>query len=47
MDWNNYTEKCISLLSSNQFVHMANDPTKPLESKVQWTPREIKSKLSE
>ena len=47
MDQSNYTEKCMSLLSSNQFVHVANDPAKSLESKVQWTLRKIKSKLSE
>ena len=41
MDQNNYTEKCMSLLSSNQFLHIANDPTKSLESKVQWILREI------
>ena len=28
MDRSNYTEKCMSLLSSNQFKHMPNDPTK-------------------
>ena len=35
MDRRNYTEKCMSLLSSNQFVHIANYPRKSLESKVQ------------
>ena len=47
IDWSNYNQKCMSLLISNQFVHIANDPTKSLESKVQWTLRKIKSKLSE
>ena len=47
MDRSNYTEKCMSLLSSNQFAHIANDPTKSSESKVQDTLRKIKSKLSE
>ena len=28
MDRSNCTEKCMSLLSSNQFKHIANDPTK-------------------
>ena len=37
----------MSLLSSNQFKHIPNDPTKSLESKVQQTIRKIKSKLSE
>ena len=35
------------LLSSNQFIHIANDPTKSLESIIQRTLRKIKSKLSE
>ena len=47
MDQNNYTEKCMSLLSSNQFLHIANDPAKSLESKLQWIFRKIKSKLPE
>ena len=42
-----YTEKCMSLLSSNQFKHIPNEPTKSLEPKVQRTIRKIKSKLSE
>ena len=44
---NNYTEICLSLLSSNQFVHIANDPTKSLEPKVKQALQKIKSKLSE
>ena len=47
MDQSNYTEKCMSLLSSNQFKHIPNDPTKSLESIVQRTIRKIKSKMSE
>ena len=47
MDRSNYTEKCMSLLSSNQFKHILNDPTESLESKVQRTTRKIESKLSE
>ena len=31
----NYTEKSMSLLSSDQFIHIPNDPTKSMESKVQ------------
>ena len=41
MDQNNYTEKCMSVLSSIQFLHIANDPTKLLESKAQWILQEI------
>ena len=44
MDRSSHTEKCMSLLSSNQFKHIPNEPTK---SKVQQTFRKIKSKLSE
>ena len=47
MDQSNYTEKFMSLLSSNQFILIPNDPTKSLESKVQRTLRKIKLKLSE
>ena len=47
MDRSNYTEKCMSLLSSTQFMHIPNDPNKSLESKVQRTLRKIKSKLCE
>ena len=47
MDRSNYTEKCMSLLSSNQFKHIPNDPTKSLESKVQRTIRKIKLKISD
>ena len=35
MDQNNYTEKYMFLILSNQFVHIVNDPTKSLESKVE------------
>ena len=37
MDQSNYTEKCVSLLPSNQIKHIPNDPTKSLESKVHLT----------
>ena len=46
MDQRNYTEKCMSLLSSNQFVHIANDRTKSLESKVQRTLRNCLNKIT-
>ena len=46
MDCSNYTEKYMSLLSSNQCVHIAYDPTKSLESNVQRRLRKIKLKLS-
>ena len=47
IDQNNYTKKCMFLLSSNQSVLIAIDPTKSLESTVQWTHRKVKSKLPE
>lgn len=47
MDQNTYTEKRMPLFLSNQFVHIANDTTKSLESKVQGTIQKIKSELSE
>ena len=47
MDQGNYTEKCISLLSSNQFIHIPNDPIKSLKSKVKRTQWKIRSKLFE
>ena len=37
----------MSLLSSNQSIHISNDPTKSLKSNIQRTLRKIKSKLSE
>ena len=37
----------MSLLSSNQCIHILNEPTKSLESKVQSTLQKIMSKLSE
>ena len=45
-DWNIYTEKCMSLLWSNQFVYISDYSTKLLESKVQWTPQKINSQVS-
>ena len=46
IDRSNYTETCMSLLSSNQFKHLPNVPIKSLETKVERTIRKIKSKLS-
>ena len=47
MGQSNYTEKFMSLLSSNQFILIPNDAIKSMESKVQRTLRKIKLKLSE
>ena len=46
MERNNHVEKCMSILSSNQNLHIANNPTKSMESKVQRTLRKTKLKLS-
>ena len=43
---NNHAEKYMSILSSNQNLHISNNPTKSMESKVQRTLRKIKLKLS-
>ena len=42
MDRNKYTDKCLALFSTKQFTSLTNDPTKTLETKVQWTLRKIK-----
>ena len=41
-----YTEKCLSLLNTDQFMKLNTDPTKTTEGKIQRTIRKIKSKLS-
>ena len=35
MDRSKYNEKCLEMLSTKQFTVVENDPTKPLESKIQ------------
>ena len=47
MDRHKYTGKCLALLSTKQFTTLTKDPTKTLESKVQWTLQKIKSKFTE
>ena len=39
-------EKCMSFLTTKQFKQVDSDPTKTLESKVQRSMRNSKSKLS-
>ena len=41
-----YTEKCLQILNTNQFVKLNSDPTKTTERKVQNVLRKIKSKFS-
>ena len=47
MDRSKYTEKCLQMLSTKQFTVVENDPTKPLESKIQRTLRKLKSKITD
>ena len=46
MNSNKYTEKCLQILNTNQFVKLDSDPTKTTERKVQNILRKIKSKFS-
>ena len=47
MDKTKYTEKCLIMLSTKQFLNAETDPTKPLEIIIQRNLRKIKSKVSE
>ena len=47
MDKGKYTEKCLSLLNSNQFNKLSHDPTKSVENKAKRSLRKIKTKLSQ
>ena len=40
-----YTEKCLEILSTNQFVKLNSDPAKTTERKVQNVLQKIKSKF--
>ena len=42
-----YLEKCLSTLQGKQFMKLDHDPTSKLESKVQRTLRQSKSKIQE
>ena len=46
MDKHKYLEKCMSMLTTKHFKQVDSDPTKTLESKVQRSLRELKSRLS-
>ena len=41
-----YTEKCLQMLTANQFVKLNSDPMKTTERKVQNVLRKIKSRFS-
>ena len=45
MNRNKYTEKCLQILNTNQFVKLNSDPTKTTERKVHNVLRKIKSKF--
>jgi len=47
IDKEKYTEKCLSLLETQQFTKLDKDPTKTIEGKIQRAVRGIKSKLTE
>ena len=45
MDRNNYFDKCLTVLNSEQFVKLNQDPTATVERKVQQILQKIKQKL--
>ena len=46
LDKNIYLNKCLSLLDTNQFMKLDQNPTIPSESKIQHMLRKVKSKIS-
>ena len=46
MDRNKYTDKCLELLQTNQFMKLNHDPTKSIEGKIQRVLRKVKNRLS-
>ena len=46
MDRTKYTDKCLELLQTNQFMKLNHDPTKPIEGKIQRILRKVKNRLS-
>ena len=46
MDCSKYTEKCLGILENGQFVKSIDNPTKPIESKIQRCVRKLKSKIT-
>ena len=47
MDRSKYTEKCLEMLSTKQFIVVEADPTKTLESKIQRILRKLNSKITD
>ena len=46
MDRTKYTDKCLELLQTNQFMKLNHDPTKSIEGKIQRILRKVKNRLS-
>ena len=46
IDRTKYTDKCLELLQTNQFMKLNHDPNKPIEGKIQRILRKVKKKLS-
>ena len=46
LDKNIYLNKCLSLLDTNQFMKLDQNPTISSESKIQHMLRKVKSKIS-
>ena len=46
MDRSKYTEKCLSILQTEQFTKLRHDPTKSIESKIQRELRKLKTRLT-
>ena len=47
MDRTKYTNKCLEILETNQFIKLNHDPAKSVEGKIQWLLRKFKSRLSQ
>ena len=47
MDTPVYQEKCLTILNTQQFIKLNNDPTKSTEGKIQRAIRNVKSKIIE
>ena len=46
MDRTKYTDKCLELLQTNQFMKLNHDPTKSIEGKIRRILRKVKNRLS-
>ena len=46
MDASKYTEKCLSILQTEQFTKRRHDPTKSIENKILRELRKLKTKLT-